>query len=106
MKYGTSANYEGINDKLKGVFTFDHYVVITGLTPGATYHYRIQSRDPAGNLTVDDQDRAITLPALGYRPDQLQYHRLQEDGDHLHRHMDDECPRQLAHRVWPDERRL
>jgi hypothetical protein len=68
VKYGTSANYEGINDKLKGVFTFDHYVVITGLTPGATYHYRIQSRDPAGNLTVDDQDRTITLPASATVP--------------------------------------
>ncbi len=68
VKFGTSANYESINDKLKGVFTFDHYVVITGLTPGGTYHYRIQSRDPAGNLTVDDQDRAITLPVLATVP--------------------------------------
>jgi len=68
VKYGTSANYESINDKLKGVFTYDHYVVITGLTPGATYNYRIQSRDPAGNLTVDDQNRALTLPAVATVP--------------------------------------
>jgi hypothetical protein len=68
VKYGTSTNYEGINDKLKGFFTYDHYVVITGLTPGGTYHYRIQSRDAAGNLTVDDQDRAITLPTTAVLP--------------------------------------
>ena len=68
VKYGTSANYEGINDRLKTSFTYDHYVVITGLTPGTTYHYRIQSRDPAGNLTTDDQDRALTLPALATVP--------------------------------------
>ncbi len=64
VKYGTSANYEGINDKQKGIFSTDHYVVVSGLTPSGGYHYRIQSRDPAGNLTVDDQDRGLTLPAV------------------------------------------
>ena len=66
--YGTTANYETINDKLKAFFTYDHYVVITGLTPGGTYHYRIQSRDAAGNVTKDDQDRALTLPAAAAVP--------------------------------------
>ncbi len=68
MKFGTSSNYESINDKLKAVYTYDHYVIISNLTAGATYHYRIQSRDPVGNLTVDDQDRGITLPVLATVP--------------------------------------
>ncbi|MGI8688319.1 MAG: fibronectin type III domain-containing protein [Thermomicrobiales bacterium] len=66
--YGTSSNYETINNTLKGLFTYDHYVVITGLTPSGTYHYRIQSRDAAGNLTTDDQDRTLTLPAVAAVP--------------------------------------
>lgn len=66
--YGTTSKYEAINDKLKGFFTYDHYVVISGLTPGGTYHYRIQSRDASGNVTTDDQDRALTLPAVASVP--------------------------------------
>ncbi len=66
--YGTSSNYEAINSNLKAVFTYDHYVVITGLIPGGTYHYRIQSRDAAGNLTTDDQDRTLTLPVVATVP--------------------------------------
>lgn len=68
VKYGTTSNYEAINNKLQNVFTFDHAVVITGLNPGTTYHFRIQSRDVAGNLTADDQDRALTLPAAAAVP--------------------------------------
>jgi Purple acid Phosphatase, N-terminal domain len=66
--YGTSAKYDTINNNLKGVFTYDHYVVIAGLLPSTTYHYRIQSRDVAGNVTTDDQDRTLTLPAVATVP--------------------------------------
>jgi len=66
--YGTSSNYASINNTLKGFFTYDHYVVITGLTPSGTYHYRIQSRDAAGNLTTDTEDRTLTLPAAAAVP--------------------------------------
>jgi len=66
--YGTSANYETKNDALRGFFTYDHYVVITGLVPGTTYHYRIRSRDASGNVTTDDQDRTLTLPAASAVP--------------------------------------
>jgi hypothetical protein len=64
VKYGLSSNYESLNDKQKAIFSTDHQVVITGLTPGAGYHYRIQSRDPSGNLITDDQDRGVTLPLV------------------------------------------
>ena len=68
LYWGTSTNYEQFNDHLKSLFTVDHQVVITGLTPGTTYHYRVQSRDPAGNVTKDDQDRTFTLPAVANVP--------------------------------------
>ncbi len=68
LKYGASTNYESIQDKLKGIFTLDHQVVVTGLAPGTTYHFRAQSRDLAGNLTVDDQDRTLMLPGAGGVP--------------------------------------
>lgn len=63
VKFGTSANYESINDKQKALFVTEHLVVVNGLQPSTIYHYRIQSRDPASNLAVDDQDRTVTLPA-------------------------------------------
>ncbi|MDQ6905923.1 MAG: fibronectin type III domain-containing protein [Chloroflexota bacterium] len=66
--YGPSANYEQFNDRLKALFTVDHQVVITGLSPGTTYHYRVQSRDVAGNVTKDDQDRSFTLPMIANVP--------------------------------------
>ena len=66
--YGPSTNYEQFNDRLKSLFTVDHQVVITGLSPGTTYHYRVQSRDVAGNVTKDDQDRSFTLPMIANVP--------------------------------------
>ncbi len=66
--YGPSTNYEQFNDRLKALFTVDHQVVITGLNPGTTYHYRVQSRDVAGNVTKDDQDRSFTLPMIANVP--------------------------------------
>ncbi len=68
LLYGTTTNYEQFNDHLKGLFTVDHQVVITGLTPSTTYHYRVQSRDPSGNVMKDDQDRFFTLPAVANVP--------------------------------------
>jgi hypothetical protein len=65
VKNGISANYDSIADRQRWDFTLDHSVTIDGLTPGMTYHYRVQSRDPSGNLTVDDQDRTVTLSATG-----------------------------------------
>ncbi len=68
LLYGTTTNYEQINDHLKNLFTVDHQVVVTGLSPGVTYHYRVQSRDVSGNLTRDDQDRSFALPAAANVP--------------------------------------
>ncbi|MHB8648457.1 MAG: fibronectin type III domain-containing protein [Thermomicrobiales bacterium] len=68
IKYGTSSNYANLNNKQKSIYTLDHFVIASGLTPGQTYHWRVQSTDPSGNQVVDDQDRTVTLPAMNAIP--------------------------------------
>jgi len=68
LLFGTTDNYEQQNLNLKAVYEVDHQVIIRNLTAGATYHYRVQSRDPSGNFIRDDQDRTVTLPAVGAVP--------------------------------------
>jgi hypothetical protein len=63
VKYGTSSNYESINNAQSRYFYVDHQVVVSGLTSGTLYHYRIQSRDAKGNLAVDTQDRTVMVPS-------------------------------------------
>ncbi|MGI8855683.1 MAG: fibronectin type III domain-containing protein [Thermomicrobiales bacterium] len=63
VKYGTSSNYASINDKQKTYLYTDHQVVVSGLTSGTLYHYRVQSRDSRGNLAVDSQDRTVMIPS-------------------------------------------
>ena len=36
-----------------------HSVVLTGLQPNTEYHYRVKSKDKAGNLAVSD-DKTFT----------------------------------------------
>ncbi len=50
--YGTASGYYPLQSALQdsGQGVMSHSVTLTGLTPGATYHYRINSRDAAGNL--------------------------------------------------------
>jgi hypothetical protein len=43
----------------------NHQVQLTGLTPGTTYHYKVMSRDEAGNLGVSDE---YTFTTLGKAP--------------------------------------
>jgi hypothetical protein len=40
----------------------DHSVVLTGLQPNTTYHYRVKSKDAAGNETVSP-DKTFTTTA-------------------------------------------
>lgn len=64
LVFGEDAtNYNQQNFNLQKVFSVDHQVVIRSLSPGKTYHWKAQSRDPSGNLVLDDQDRTVTLPA-------------------------------------------
>src|SRR6185503_13905436 len=52
VEWGTTTYYGG------GISSFDltkvtsHSVMLTGLTTATTYHYRVKSRDAAGNYSV------------------------------------------------------
>jgi len=49
VEYGTTTAY-GASSTLDGTLVTSHTRTLTGLTPSTTYHYRVQSRDAAGNL--------------------------------------------------------
>jgi hypothetical protein len=51
VEYGTTAGY-GSSTTPNPIQMFLHLQVIDGLEPGTTYHYRVRSRDKAGNLAV------------------------------------------------------
>jgi phosphodiesterase/alkaline phosphatase D-like protein len=53
VEYGLDTNY-GTTTPLDSALTTGHSVELTGLDPGTTYHYRVLSRDGAGNPTVSD----------------------------------------------------
>ena len=61
--YGTSTNY-GINSTRDSSLVVSHSATLTGLSPGTTYHYRVDSRDTYGNLTVSS-DLTFTTHLLG-----------------------------------------
>ncbi|MBI3231684.1 MAG: fibronectin type III domain-containing protein [Candidatus Doudnabacteria bacterium] len=51
VEYGTTQTY-GSSSVLVSTFTTMHSVNITNLSASATYHYRVKSKDPSGNLAV------------------------------------------------------
>lgn len=59
VDYGTSANTLSLNGK-DSIPTTSHSIVITGLTAGTTYYFRVTSKDPLGN--------SATSPALNNSP--------------------------------------
>ena len=61
VEYGVNSNY-GKSSVLSTSRVTTHAVGITGLTQNTTYHYRVKSRDRAGNLAVSS-DLTFTTPA-------------------------------------------
>jgi hypothetical protein len=51
VEFGTSAAY-GATTPLDTAFVTLHSRMLTGLQPGTMYHFRVRSRDAAGNLAV------------------------------------------------------
>jgi hypothetical protein len=51
VEYGTSTAY-GAMTSLNGSMLTSHGVTLSALTAGTLYHYRVRSRDAAGNLSV------------------------------------------------------
>jgi uncharacterized membrane protein len=51
VEYGDSVSY-GFETTIQQSLVTSHTVIITGLNPTATYHYRVKSRDSCGHETV------------------------------------------------------
>lgn len=51
VEFGPTTAY-GSTTTLSAVLSIGHAQALTGLTPGTLYHYRVLSRDSAGNLAV------------------------------------------------------
>jgi glucose/arabinose dehydrogenase len=62
MEYGTTITY-GSATARDPALTTAHTRSLTGLTPATVYHYRVLSRDQAGNLAASGDFTLTTLPA-------------------------------------------
>ncbi len=62
VEYGMTNNYDGsVNTTL---YTTAHTLPLTGLAAGTTYHYRVISKDLAGNSTTSNDTTFTTLPLI------------------------------------------
>ena len=61
VEYGTSSGY-GSSSPLDTSLVTTHNVNLTGLTAGTTYHYRVKSKDAAGNEASSSDNTFITVP--------------------------------------------
>jgi phosphodiesterase/alkaline phosphatase D-like protein len=61
IQYGTTSAY-GSSTALNATMTTTHSQGLTGLTGSTTYHYRVLSKDAAGNLATSG-DNTFTTPA-------------------------------------------
>jgi Purple acid Phosphatase, N-terminal domain len=59
VEFGPSSSY-GRSTPLNSAQVTAHSASLTGLTAGATYHFRVRSRDAAGNLTVSGDQTLMT----------------------------------------------
>jgi len=64
VEYGTTVAY-GSETTLDPTLVTSHSVDLTGLIAGATYHFRVKSRDVAGNLSVSADGTFTTTPGPG-----------------------------------------
>ena len=67
VEYGPDPRY-GFSSPLITTRTTSHQVTLAGLSPGTLYHYRVKSRDSAGNLSVSGDFTFITTSGGGGAP--------------------------------------
>jgi Concanavalin A-like lectin/glucanases superfamily/Purple acid Phosphatase, N-terminal domain len=63
VEFGTTTAYGG-SSLLDATLLTAHAAALGGLAPGTLYHYRVKSRDLAGNLATSGDFTFTTLPAL------------------------------------------
>ena len=63
VDYGTTSAY-GSSSALDPTLVTSHSEGLSGLQPGTLYHYRVKSRDAAGNLAVSDDHTFMTSSSL------------------------------------------
>jgi phosphodiesterase/alkaline phosphatase D-like protein len=63
VEYGTTSAY-GSSTALNPTLTTSHSAALSGLAAGMLYHYRVKSRDAAGNLAISG-DNTFTTQAGG-----------------------------------------
>jgi YD repeat-containing protein len=63
VEYGTTTAY-GNSSTLNTSLVTSHSVTLSGLAASTTYHYRVKSKDAAGNLAVSSDFTFATQPAL------------------------------------------
>jgi hypothetical protein len=66
VEYGTSTSYDRTST-LNGTLTTSHLQALTGLDSNTTYHYRVKSKDEAGNPAVSS-DFTFTTSKSGEPP--------------------------------------
>jgi hypothetical protein len=64
VEYGTSSAY-GSGTSLSALMVTSHSANISGLSPSTLYHYRVRSRDAAGNLSVSGDFTFTTASGTG-----------------------------------------
>ncbi|MBI3618734.1 fibronectin type III domain-containing protein [Candidatus Peregrinibacteria bacterium] len=62
IEYGLTTNY-GSHTTIDVSLGLAHAVLLNGLSPGTTYHYRVKSRDAEGNVVTSDDQVLTTLAA-------------------------------------------
>jgi phosphodiesterase/alkaline phosphatase D-like protein len=62
VEYGVGVAY-GSQTSLDATAVSSHSATVAGLSPNTTYHYRVRSRDPSGNLAVSGDFTFTTLTA-------------------------------------------
>jgi glucose/arabinose dehydrogenase len=60
VEYGLTTSY-GVSSTLNAARVTSHTVTLANLTANTTYHYRVKSRDAAGNLATSGDFTLITL---------------------------------------------
>lgn len=61
VEFGVDSTYGNLSE-LDSTLVTSHEVLLTGLNPGTTYHYRVRSHDGSGNLAVSADSIFTTAP--------------------------------------------